>query len=139
VHELLQVCSALQPLLQPPELSIGFEMLTIAKSNVPPTSLVSAVFFRFFMEDFISLAQLAWKTFQIALVATGAHHQLTRDLWRLEREKSKHECLLSKTEDYRRQELASLVRGCRRYNAENLRIESCCDFVEFVTSSSEIA
>jgi hypothetical protein len=79
VHELLQVCSALQPLLQPPELSIGFEMLTIAKSNVPPTSLVSAVFFRFFMEDFISLAQLAWKTFQIALVATGAHHQLTRE------------------------------------------------------------
>lgn len=54
-------------------------------------------------------------------LATGAHNELTRELTslhlvlqRLEREKSKPESLLNETEDDRRRELATLLRGYRR-------------------------
>jgi hypothetical protein len=77
--------------------------------------------FGFSVGDFVILTQLAWTTVQNARLATGTHHGLTRELTslhlvlqRLEREKSKPGSLLSQTDDGRRSELASLLRGCRR-------------------------
>jgi hypothetical protein len=77
--------------------------------------------FGFSVGDFVLLTQLATATFQNARKACGAHDALTTEvssmhivLQRLAVEVSKPDSILTRTDDSRRSELATLAVGCKK-------------------------